>query len=84
MTQIPLPFDPPLRVRDAERISKTLYDSETLVVKYANGKYSLNIRRHDLGGVDWDYLYKITLEEAREIVRLGYAIWWMTVAEGAR
>lgn len=58
--------------------------NESIYVKYTNGKYSLQSRFHASGGVDWDFHFPLTLEQAREIVASGYATWWSLVDESVR
>jgi len=72
------------QVAAAELIASKKYTDESIHVKYSNGKYSLQSRIHDLGGVEWTYHFPLTLEQAREIVSKGYATWWSLVAESVR
>lgn len=77
-----LPMD--LEILDAKGLYEGAYSSESLYISYVNGRYYLKSRVHDLGGVDWTTHFQVTRQQAREIVSLGYANWWLNVDKSAR
>jgi len=79
-----LPLD--LEILDAGGLAKDLGQYETLHIKYNHerGHYYLETRRYASVEVEWDFHFKVTLEQAREIVKRGYATWWFAVPEAYR
>lgn len=77
-----LPMD--LEVLDAKALYDSRSDNETIHIKFYNGKYRVESRVHDLGGVDWTYHFNVSRAVAQKIVAKGYATWWHTVDESIR
>lgn len=77
-----LPLD--LELYDAKGLYESKYDSESLHIKYYNGKYHLESRYHSLAGVDWEYHFTVSRPIALQIVARGWANWWHTVDESRR
>ena len=71
-----MPLD--LEILDANGLAGHLSSGESLYITYANGKYWLKSRTFNYD-VDWDTHFQVTLPQAREIIRLGYAEWWFNV-----
>lgn len=82
MTEPMLPLD--LEIIDAKGLHDGRYSDESLYISFVNGNYYLKSRVHDLSGVDWTTHFKVTKQQAREIVNLGYADWWINVDKSAR
>lgn len=69
-----LPFG--IRVLDAREYYNTLGTGQSLYISRHYMTKNLWLTRRTFNyEVDWDYLFKVTKEEAREIVSLGYAAW---------
>jgi hypothetical protein len=83
------PYDYPslqdldLEIEDAAGIARGLRSHEELFVTYANGKYYLKTRVIGYE-TEWDFHFKISQRQAREIVKRGIADWWVTVDRGVR
>lgn len=76
-----LPFED-IAILDAAGLANGLSTGESLYVTYVanTGKYYLKSRTFNYD-VEWDTHFKVSLDQAREIVRLGYAHWWMVPEE---
>lgn len=76
---ISLPFED-IAVIDAAGLANA---GDDLYIKYvaSTGKYYLETRDYSCYEVQWDMHFRVSLEQAREIVRLGYAHWWMVPPE---
>lgn len=84
MTEPYLPLD--LELLDAKGLHEGKYPGESLYISYVNGKYYLKSREFGSlsGNAEWTTHFQVTKQQAREIVNLGYADWWINVDKSAR
>lgn len=73
-----------LKVIDAKGLFDGRDEHEHTYISFVNGSYWLKSRTLKMGGFDWHTHFRVSQQEAREIVSLGYADWWINVDRTAR